>query len=537
MYATQGRDFLASDFGTRYDDGTPTGEDSIVRICSEDGGGFAPPPGVPETVDDETPTTLCSGVIGDFVWVDLNRNGLQDAGEPGLGNVTVTLKDAGGTVLATTLTNPNGGYQFTGICTGSYLVEMSTLAGYDQTAVGVGANPAIDSNSNPATVVLAGDTASDLTIDFGVVNGFCEKLPVQTELNPAGSHFPNNKGPDVIVRVQQGQIVQQAVDQAEDSNGDGFIIVGIIGVDGGLLGGHTSQHVVVSRTYSAPFALIGCSVTLHATTPGEPTARVLASAWAPPDGIGARIFLMDLHAEDSGVAGWLVEGNNRYLRNTYGKNNATGIQFVGNSNTMQNGSVEGNQESGLVMQGNSNTANDTDVFSNGAHGVLVVGNSNQVLKVDAGDKLKGNGGDGVHVEGAGNLVSEVDAFANGGDGIEIVAAAGAANIVKKAVSGDKSGKGNTGNGVLVSGPGNGTASPIELEQNTVKGNGLVGIYLTGSGHQLKNNQSGGTGSGETNVGCEFLAVSGNVNATGNKANGVTVSGSNGSPFPTSCIGS
>lgn len=532
IYGTQGPLFqTGGTIGTRYDNTVETGEQSIFQICG--GGGFVPPPGVAPP-----PPPQCTGVIGDFVWSDLNRNGLQDLNEPGLGNVTVTLKDAGGNVLATTSTSGTGGYQFGGLCAGSYTVEMTTPAGYDRTAVEVGADRALDSNSNPATVNLLTNTSVDNTIDFGLVNGFCEKQPVQTELNPNGTHFPGNKGPDAIVRVHKGESVQTAVEQSNDVNGDGYIIVGVVAVEGGLLGGHVNQGVVVSRTYPVPFALIGCSVTLHDPTPGDgaPTARVLTSAWAPPDGIGARIFVMDLHAEDSADAGWLVEGNNRYLRNVYGKHNATGVRFVGNSNTMHNGSVEQNTGSGLVIEGNSNTATDTNAFSNGAHGVWVAGNANQILKVDAGDKNKGNGGDGVHVEGAGNLVSEVDAFANGGDGIEVVAAAGTPNIVKKGVAGDKSGKGNAGNGILVSGPGNGTANPIELEQNTVKANGLVGIRITGSGHQLKNNVSGGTGSGETNVGCEFQAASGNVNATGNKANGVTVAGSNGSAFPTSCIG-
>ena len=49
-------------------------------------------------------------------------------------------------------------------------------------------------------------------------------------------------------------------------------------------------------------------------------------------------------------------------------------------------------------------------------------------------------------------------------------------------------------------------APIELEENIVKANGLVGIRVTGSGHQLKKNVSGGTSSGETNVRCEFLSV-------------------------------
>ncbi len=539
IYATQGRDYLATDFGTRYDDGTVTSEDSIVRICSETGDGFVPPPGVTETVN-PPPTTQCAGTIGDFVWVDLNRNGLQDVNEPGLGNVALTLKDSGGAVMATTTTSATGGYQFGGVCAGSYIVEMTTPAGHDQTIVGAGSNPAIDSNPNPATVVLSADSASDPTIDFGLVNGFCEKQPVQTVLNPSGSHFPGNKGPDIIVRLQQGHIVQQAVDQAADVNGDGFIIVGVIAVDGGLLGGHVSQQVVVSREYTAPFALIGCSVTLHDPTPsdGAPTAHVLASASAPPDGIGARVFIMDVHAEDSSVAGWLVEGNNRYLRNVYGKNNTTGIQFVGNSNTMRNGSVEQNQESGLVIQGNGNTATDTNAFSNGAHGVWVVGQR----QPDSEDRRRRpeqrqrrrrcarRGRRQLRVGGrrAGQRRRR-HRDRRGGRRRER----------RQEVGGRRQGggKGNAGNGILVSGPGNGTANPIELEQNTAKANGLVGIQFTGSGHQLKNNVSGGTGSGETNVGCEFLAASGNVNATGNKANGVTVAGSNGSAFPTSCIGS
>ena len=332
--------------------------------------------------------------------------------------------------------------------------------------------------------------------------------------------------------------MQQAVDEAADVNSDGYIIVGVIAHDGGVLGGHVNQQVAVSRAYPLPFALIGCSVTLNDPTPvdAEPTARVYASALAPPDGIGARIFVMDLHAEGSGVAGWLVEGDQRYLRNVYGIDNAVGIRFTGHSNTMHNGKVEANQGVGLRVEGNGNLVTDTDVFSNGGHGVSVTGNGNQILKVDAGDKNKGNGGDGVHVEGAGNVLNEIDAFANTGDGIEVVAAAGSATIVKKARSGDRSGKENGGNGILVSGPGNGASNPIELEENTVKGNGLAGIRVIGSGHQLKKNLSGGTSSGEPNAGCEFQTGSGNVNATGNKANGVTIAGANGSAFPTTCVG-
>jgi len=49
--------------------------------------------------------------IGSFVWEDLNRNGVQDAGEPGVANVTVQLV-CNGVVSQQTVTNANGTYLF-----------------------------------------------------------------------------------------------------------------------------------------------------------------------------------------------------------------------------------------------------------------------------------------------------------------------------------------------------------------------------------------------------------------------------------------
>ena len=399
---------------------------------------------------------------------------------------------------------------------------------------------ACQNQPNPAAIATSGSMTAQ---DSGFLTctpppaPWCEKQPVQTELSPAGPRFPGNAGPDVIVKVHLGQSLQAALDSAADINGDGYIIVAVVAKDGGLLGGTVTQSVVINRTFTKPFGLIGCSVTLHDPTPSDsqPTGRILSTSSAPADGAGATIFVMDLHTEGSNFVGWLVEGNGRELRNVYGNNNAIGIKFVGNSNTMHNGAVQNNTGAGLVVQGNSNLVTDTDVFGNGGNGVDVTGNSNQILKVDAGDIGKGNGGDGIHVSGYGNVLQENDAFVNGGDGIEVIATSGAPNVLKKNVAGDR-GKGNAGNGIVVSGNGNGTSNPIELEENTAKANTLMGIKVTGTGHQLKNNVSGGSGSGETNGSCEFNVVAGNFNATGNKANGTTISGSNGSAFPTGCIG-
>src|SRR3989338_11235814 len=109
----------------------------------------------------------CTGSIGDFVWNDLNSDGIQDSGEPSLAGVTVTLKNAAGATLATTTTSASGGYQFTGLCAGTYTVEVSTPSGFTPTTALVGADRTVDSNGSPATVVLAANNSTDLTIDFG----------------------------------------------------------------------------------------------------------------------------------------------------------------------------------------------------------------------------------------------------------------------------------------------------------------------------------------------------------------------------------
>ena len=46
--------------------------------------------------------------IGDFVWLDSNKNGLQDAGEPGVAGVTVTLYNNTGVSIKVVKTDATG---------------------------------------------------------------------------------------------------------------------------------------------------------------------------------------------------------------------------------------------------------------------------------------------------------------------------------------------------------------------------------------------------------------------------------------------
>ncbi|MFO1491687.1 MAG: SdrD B-like domain-containing protein [Kiritimatiellia bacterium] len=130
-----------------------------------------PPLGPPLTRVD-TARVATQGIIGDFVWDDLNGNGLQDSGEPGLNNVQVVLLNSGGVPLASTFTSPTGAYQFTGLAAGTYAVSVTMPATYLPTDPDLGPD-GVDSDINPATgrtanfVLTAGQV--DLTRDAGLL--------------------------------------------------------------------------------------------------------------------------------------------------------------------------------------------------------------------------------------------------------------------------------------------------------------------------------------------------------------------------------
>ncbi|HDB2395855.1 TPA: fibrinogen-binding adhesin SdrG C-terminal domain-containing protein, partial [Staphylococcus aureus] len=73
--------------------------------------------------------------LGDYVWEDTNKNGIQDQDEKGISGVTVTLKDDNGNVLKTVTTDADGKYKFTDLDNGNYKVEFTTPEGYTPTTV------------------------------------------------------------------------------------------------------------------------------------------------------------------------------------------------------------------------------------------------------------------------------------------------------------------------------------------------------------------------------------------------------------------
>ncbi|MGC5198361.1 SdrD B-like domain-containing protein, partial [Aphanothece microscopica] len=86
--------------------------------------------------------------IGDRAFVDADADGVQDAGEAGLAGVTIKLVDNTGSVVATTTTNGNGQYSFTGLTPGAYKVQFVTPAGYQASPANQGGDDTLDSDAS-----------------------------------------------------------------------------------------------------------------------------------------------------------------------------------------------------------------------------------------------------------------------------------------------------------------------------------------------------------------------------------------------------
>ena len=125
--------------------------------------------------------------VGNFVWFDANKDGIQDADEAGVPGVTVTLTDGAGNPVIDLDGNPvkavttdaNGKYEFTNLMPNvdrlvsnageeNYKVVFTVPAGYSATTSYAAADGEKDSNGTESDVTLV-QGQNDETVDFGLV--------------------------------------------------------------------------------------------------------------------------------------------------------------------------------------------------------------------------------------------------------------------------------------------------------------------------------------------------------------------------------
>ena len=136
--------------------------------------------------------------VGDYTWMDVNRDGIQDADEPALPGVTVTLTyedgsavtDASGNVVTAKTSDANGKYSFENLLPGGYKVSFQAPAGYEATTSDAGTDRALDSNGATASVTLAQDQ-TDETIDFGAVGTGVIGDQLFLDVNQNGGNAPD----------------------------------------------------------------------------------------------------------------------------------------------------------------------------------------------------------------------------------------------------------------------------------------------------------------------------------------------------------
>jgi protocatechuate 3,4-dioxygenase beta subunit len=162
----------------------------------------SPTTGLTATINTGAPGTQITGVdagikndpkgaLGDFVWNDIDRDGIQDPGEPGIQGVTMTLYGPGpdgvvgggdDVLIATTTTDANGNYVFPNLDPGKYFVVAGPVAGYTSSPTnqgtdntkdsdfGTGAGPYAGSNVTGLFTLLStgAGVTRDMTVDFGL---------------------------------------------------------------------------------------------------------------------------------------------------------------------------------------------------------------------------------------------------------------------------------------------------------------------------------------------------------------------------------
>ena len=117
-----------------------------------------------------------TGSVGDFVWDDLNSDGIQGASEPGFDGVQLNLFNSAGTMLATTTTDSQDGvsglYSFDDLNPGIYTISVVAPEGFGATEMDAGGDDDLDSDLDNFTMFSSEfnvlSNQANNSVDFGL---------------------------------------------------------------------------------------------------------------------------------------------------------------------------------------------------------------------------------------------------------------------------------------------------------------------------------------------------------------------------------
>ena len=242
--------------------------------------------------------------VGDYVWEDLNGDGIQDDNEPGIPNVEVTLTgiDANGNnVILTTTTDSNGQYDFDGIIAGTYKITFETPAGFASTPTNVG-NDEQDSDAlngmTPEFTIEYGD--EDLSFDAGFYNPVNIGNFVWFDADNDGIQDVNEAGVNGVTVSLFDLGPDETFGTADD------ILVGtqITQTANGTDGNYQFTGVAPGK-YAVKFELINLPIEYEFTTP-EVSGNSVDSNVDPTTGLTAAIVVVSGQTDDNSIDAGLV---------------------------------------------------------------------------------------------------------------------------------------------------------------------------------------------------------------------------------------
>ena len=228
--------------------------------------------------------------IGDFVFDDLNANGRQDAGEPGVAGVTVSVTNTSLNFTFTTTTDANGFYNVSNLPPGSYTVTFNAPAGYVFTSKdSPAATDATDSDADPATGVTDSFAVTSghnvVSIDAGMY-----APPVISGLNGDTTTFTEG-GPPVLLDNPASPAIVTDADSANFGGGNltatitnvvaGEDVVGIATDSTVTLSNNTSVGSEVRVDGGSGLVLIGTIASGGTGSGGEPLVVTFNGAATP----------------------------------------------------------------------------------------------------------------------------------------------------------------------------------------------------------------------------------------------------------------
>ncbi|MFK7973090.1 MAG: SdrD B-like domain-containing protein [Bacteroidia bacterium] len=170
----------------------------------------------------EKDSTIDAGLIplaklGDLVWNDVNRNGIQDAGEPGIKDVKVYLLDQNGIRLDSVDTDALGNYCFFNLQPGDpFVVGFETPTGFVPSPPNATPNDSMDSDPDPVTgqtppvVLTPGE--NNPTVDAGFYDRFDLALRKRRAASQSFVVSPGDMVDFTVTIFNQGTVVARNIE-------------------------------------------------------------------------------------------------------------------------------------------------------------------------------------------------------------------------------------------------------------------------------------------------------------------------------------